>query len=508
MVLACRSGVDLRVPGQQAGESWNRPREDPLCKGPEQPTSKETCEREGIVKLFGQKPDFISSISNPLAVDWLMAMYPPAQKLELSASPSSYFPGVDLITGYDEGNGIGGLKPYELYTGTIRMGYGHHRMAFSVYSQSSERGISTALHDLLAIESNEATCIERLDGLYSQFSRMATEIGGPVEWAWGKAMTGGGIGALQFSMLLAGRMIALYSGMDRSTPIITTYPLNAHIAASLGFERIIHLVNDTLPQYFLLCPGALNLVQTRHMRDGYLDMGVEESEIEFAGHWVSEPVLSTLDNAIADRMNRLDRKERLRLLISVGGAGAQKKFLKQWIAAILDDSQLRDAYLPIINCGDHKDFFQEMQKLLKRREIRVKVCSTLADAQNLPGIMEDYDLVLFHFESRYEAVYATDYAIVYSDILATKPSELAFYPIPRLFVRRVGDHEGYSADYGYKLGEATPERRSSREALEDLRSWSRDPSPLKAMNETIAENHGRNLYGGSTVAIQRALDRE
>ncbi|HBS06643.1 MAG TPA: hypothetical protein DEA96_16860 [Leptospiraceae bacterium] len=458
------------------------------------------------MKLYGKKPDLTSSVFNPLVVDWLMAMYPPAQKLELSSGPSPYYPGIELIGGIDEEHSVGGLKPYELYTGTIRMGYGHHRMAFSVYSQSVERGISTALHDLLAIECNESTCIERLDSLYSQFSRLATDIGGPVEWMWGRAMTGGGIGALHFSMLLAGRLISLYSGMDRETPIITTYPLNAHIAAALGFERIIHLVNDTLPQYFLLCPGALNLVQTRHMRDGYLDMGVEESEVEFAGHWVSEPVLATLENAISDRMRRLERRERLRLLIPVGGAGAQKKFLKSWISSILDDPEVREGYVPIINCGDHQDFLDTILGILNKKEIRYKVCRSLSDVQNLPAILEDFDVVVFHFESRYEAVYATDYAIVYSDILATKPSELAFYPIPRLFLRRVGDHEGYSADYGFKLGESTPERRTEKDALKDLKDWQGDSTPLKQMNETIAANHARKLYNGSTVAIERALE--
>ncbi|MEQ8353308.1 MAG: hypothetical protein RH862_17670 [Leptospiraceae bacterium] len=458
------------------------------------------------MKLYGQKPDLSSSILNPLVVDWLMAMYPPAQKMDLSASPSPYFPGIDLISGMDEEHSVGGLKPYELYTGTIRMGYGHHRMAFSVYSQSVERGISTALHDPLVLECNESTCIERLDSLYSQFSRLATDIGGPVEWMWGKAMTGGGIGALHFSMLLAARLISLFSGMDRQTPIITTYPLNAHIAATLGFERIIHLVNDTLPQYFLLCPGALNLVQTRHMRDAYLEMGVEESEVDFAGHWVSEPVLSTLENATSDRLRRLQSQERLRLLIPVGGAGAQKKFLRNWIQGIFDQEELRNSYVPIINCGDHQEFKDTVLSILNKKEIRYKVCNTLAEVQNLPAILEDFDAVVFHFESRYEAVYATDYAIVYSDILATKPSELAFYPIPRLFLRRVGDHEGFSADYGYKLGESTPERRSEKEALQDLLDWKKDPGPLKAMNETIASNHELKLYNGSTLAIERALE--
>ncbi|MCB1302957.1 MAG: hypothetical protein KDK37_01710 [Leptospiraceae bacterium] len=455
-------------------------------------------------KFFGKKADLLAQVVNPLMVDWITALYPPAAKLELSARPSPYFPGVDLISGYSEGNGIGGLKPYELYVGTVRMGYGHHRMAFSAYSQAVDRGIGTALHDLLAIESNESTCIERMDGLYSQFSRLAADIGGPVEWAWGKAMTGGGIGALHFSMSIAARMIALYSGMDRATPIITTYPLNAHIASVLGFEHIIHLVNDTLPQYFLLCPGALNLVQTRHMRDGYLQMGVEEDSVEFAGHWVSQPVLSALENSIADRVQRIDSGDRMRLLISVGGAGAQKKYIQQLLKMIQADSTTQEKYVPIINCGDHSEFFEAMQKVFQGKQIRI--CKTLAEVQNLPAILEDYDAVLFAFESHFNAVYATDYAATYCDILTTKPSELAFYPIPKLLVRRMGDHEGYSADYASQLKEATPERRSAEAAFEDLRRWATDSSELLKMNESIEANYRRGLYHGSATAVERALE--
>lgn len=32
-----------------------------------------------------------------------------------------------------------------------------------------------------------------------------------------------------------------------------------------------------------------------------------------------------------------------------------------------------------------------------------------------------------------------------ADILCCKPSEMAFYPLPKLMIRRVGDHEAHSA---------------------------------------------------------------
>ena len=54
------------------------------------------------MKLYGKKPDLAASVFNPLVVDWLMAMYPPAQKLELSAGPSPYYPGLELIGGIND----------------------------------------------------------------------------------------------------------------------------------------------------------------------------------------------------------------------------------------------------------------------------------------------------------------------------------------------------------------------------------------------------------------------
>ena len=38
-----------------------------------------------------------------------------------------------------------------------------------------------------------------------------------------------------------------------------------------------------------------------------------------------------------------------------------------------------------------------------------------------------------------------------ADILCCKPSELAFYPVPKLMIRRVGDHEAHSATRAVRL---------------------------------------------------------
>lgn len=53
----------------------------------------------------------------------------------------------------------------------------------------------------------------------------------------------------------------------------------------------------------------------------------------------------------------------------------------------------------------------------------------------------------------------TDLLSRVTDILCCKPSELAFYPVPKLMIRRVGDHEAYSALRASELGDGTLELR-------------------------------------------------
>ena len=59
----------------------------------------------------------------------------------------------------------------------------------------------------------------------------------------------------------------------------------------------------------------------------------------------------------------------------------------------------------------------------------------------------------------FPAVATTDILSRVADALCCKPSELAFYPVPKLMIRRVGDHEAYSALRASELGDGTLELR-------------------------------------------------
>ncbi|HAO62173.1 MAG TPA: hypothetical protein DCQ90_09835 [Erysipelotrichaceae bacterium] len=92
-----------------------------------------------------------------------------------------------------------------------------------------------------------------------------------------------------------------------------------------------------------------------------------------------------------------------------------------------------------------------------------------------------------------------------SDILVTKPSELAFYPIPKLFVKRVGGHEAWGAIHASEIGDGTLECETPELANQMMESLLDQPSLLTLMNECILKNHRNHVYHGAYRVVELAV---
>ena len=102
----------------------------------------------------------------------------------------------------------------------------------------------------------------------------------------------------------------------------------------------------------------------------------------------------------------------------------------------------------------------------------------------------------------FEAVYSTNVLMRICDLLITKPSELAYYPIPKLMIQRVGGHEAYGAIHASEYGDGTYECRTSKEINEMLDSLLNDKLLLIHMNENILHNKESGLYDGAYNVIK------
>jgi len=436
--------------------------------------------------------------------------------IELGMTDSPYVPGLSVSGNFNKMDSE--AKPLTLgkdplVVGTIRMGFGHHRIAYAVSSWGMKAGAHTVFHDFLAVKSEEASLIHYLDQVYSQASRFASELGGPFELAWGMVMRSGDENALRITNQMAEQIRPLLWGFPKDTPIIATHSMVGHTAVAAGFKHVINLVIDNYPQWFLIVPGAINLVQGPANYMTFLRMGVPAEQLRLVGHWCPSQLVDHIDHDAQVRKQRRADNKPLRLLIPVGGAGAQKKFVTGFLTEL--ESELKAGSVQVLlNSGDHVHMREAFEETLEKIGIKKSAYTTVKDIEGVHAFVErlmsgkepEHSVTLFAFSDYFPAVATTDILIRVADVLCSKPSELAFYPVPKLNIRRVGDHEGFSAIRSSELGDGSPEVREVPDAAEWVRLMAGTSSLLTQINDNIMAQNREGVYNGAKEAVRLAMD--
>ena len=123
-----------------------------------------------------------------------------------------------------------------------------------------------------------------------------------------------------------------------------------------------------------------------------------------------------------------------------------------------------------------------------------------------PAAEPNKAVTLFAFDDYFPAVAITDLLCRVADILTCKPSELAFYPIPKLHIRRVGDHEAYSAIRAAEVNDGSLEAREISDALRYLELLCDSGCDLlPSWNQAVIENQTKlSMYDGCKNAVNWA----
>mmetsp|Transcript_94691 Transcript_94691/g.203317 ORF Transcript_94691/g.203317 Transcript_94691/m.203317 type:complete len:531 (-) Transcript_94691:58-1650(-) len=451
-------------------------------------------------------------------------MIPGDRAVPFTVQPSPFVQGLKLLEPLEPNqiNGqaqqqllaaLGGAK--QVIVGSVRMGYGHHRIAYSALTWAIDMGMQPYLLDILSPDCVEADIVRNMDKQYSRMSRMAAQFGGIVDTFWGHMTLTGDMKMMRFFVALAQKIRPIMAGLPRDVPVISSHPIIGDIAMACGFKTVINLVFDNYPQYFVLVPGALNLVQSPSYFDKLLDMGVPARSLRLAGHWVSSDLCTHAVEDSEARMARCARTELpRRFLITVGGAGAQKEFLKDFLKALA--GRLRERRLRLyINCGDHRHIADAVVQTLTSLSIEFDEVLTsaateaLCQREPLSALSEPIGykpVTVLRFDNHFAAFRCTDLVIRIADVLVTKPSELAFFPVPKLHIRRVGAHEAFSALRSTELGDGTVECREVAHAIRKVEQLIEPCSSLfQLMNRSIIAAAAAKIYEGSRVACECAL---
>mmetsp|Transcript_37426 Transcript_37426/g.54773 ORF Transcript_37426/g.54773 Transcript_37426/m.54773 type:complete len:257 (+) Transcript_37426:1108-1878(+) len=245
-------------------------------------------------------------------------------------------------------------------------------------------------------------------------------------------------------------------------------------------------------------------------------MGVKPEHLQLAGHWIPRDLVESIPDACKRRIHRAKStspRKPLRLLIPVGGAGAQRKFIVSLVKALLPLAKENKVQL-FLNAADHAHMKESFSNSLSDAGVDYDVVSNMTGVRDFRAkLLSDWEtsepaknVTLFAFDDYFTAVATTDILCNVADVLACKPSELAFYPIPKLMIRRVGDHEEYSALRASELGDGTLEARTVKVSLRYVDLFL-ETELLVTMNEAIVKNNEMGIYDGCKNAIKIALER-
>jgi hypothetical protein len=225
------------------------------------------------------------------------------------------------------------------------------------------------------------------------------------------------------------------------------------------------------------------------------------------GHYVDHELVSNLEHDTEKRLERIAQGKAKRYLLTVGGAGAQKEIFAHVIRTLLPEIQQGKAVL-FLNVGDHQSVWENMRAEIPELN-QAKFFQD--DYENAAALARDAvdgevsGIYGFCHRDIFGAVYLTNLLMRASDVLVTKPSELSFYPIPKLFIHRVGGHEAYGALRSAEMGDGTYECETLAETADMIRLMQSDGEVLTSMNQKILKNKQNGLYDGAYNVIRLAV---
>lgn len=419
------------------------------------------------------------------------------------------------------------LKIYEidsnnsLVIGTIRMGFGHWRIAIALASVANSMNVRPYILDFLSFSNTPiAKSIKFLEGLYNTFSRLSQKSKWFNNHIWeditskANATLDSAIQNREISKLFT----AAFQRLPKNIPLVAAHPWVGWSALHCGMTKVISMVPDNLPLAFWLVEGSVHTVQSPSAYMGYrallkMERGhhiqkcLPANQVIQTGHYVDYELLKSIKTDCKARLDRAKKGEGRRFLLTMGGAGAQAHKFGQ-IADFCKPYIQENRCALLINMGDHEGRWLVLKELLEKSGVqytmhtdwkKTKSFAKNAEKESVSGVH------IFLHKDFYAAVYCTNLLMRVCDFMVTKPSELSFYPIPKLFIQRVGRHEAWGAIRGSEIGDGTKEADDQFILNRLLKMIIEEDDLLKMQVQSILDNDKIGMYDGGYNVVQAAL---
>ncbi len=403
--------------------------------------------------------------------------------------------------------------------GNIRMGFGHYRISIALASCAKALGYEPIWMDLASFDATGSKMIREQNDLYSLASRISqkSKLFNAIIW---EPLNSEGFRQITYnstdqknSELLA----PLYHDLPKDVPYVATHVWPSQGAVHAGLTHVVNAIPDNWPMALHLSEGAIHAVQTPFAYLGYKMLngmakkplkGIPESDLYEVGHYIDHELVSNIEKDVNARIKRINNNEPIRILTSVGGAGAGAKSFLEIVNHLLPLVKENKASL-FINLGDHLDMFEFLKKKIPGFEnIAVTHFDNYQDTKEFVSKMEKEvvkGVHIFYHKNIFEAVYSTNLLMRQVEFLITKPSELAFYPVVKVMMKHIGGHEVYGAVHAQEIGDSTfecPDKKSMTEMLDRLLT---DKELLIHLNNQIIKLKETGIYDGGYEAVKLAV---
>ena len=414
---------------------------------------------------------------------------------------------------FDEGKGI--------IVGNIRMGFGHYRISIAMASAAHALGYTPYWMDLNSYPNTTCTkVIGAQNDLYSMGSRLSQKSKLFNKKYW-EPLNYEGFRQLTYNagdQKNAELMAPVYKNIPKNIPVIGTHVWPAQAAIHAGMEHVVNAIPDNWPMALHFAEGSVHTIQTHQSYMGYRILnGMQKSDVlnpmpadslVYTGHYIDHELVANIEADCDARMKRKADGKPMRFLLTIGGAGAQRELFQAIIKHLLPLIKEKKAAL-YVNVGDYKKVWEELCKKIKG----LKDVSTIhfndwedTNAFAASAIEGDVEGIhAFWHENIFQAVYCTNLLMRSADVLVTKPSELAFYPVPKLFLKRIGGHEKWGAIHSAEIGDGTLECEDVPHTLQMLDMFLNEDVLFNGMCEQIKQNKTMGIYDGAYKVVELAM---
>jgi hypothetical protein len=468
--------------------------------------------------------------------------YDPDEKYELCLQENAYLGPIFGVKDIVRGNQGGEIEQANsIICSTIRMGFGHYRIAMAGVSCARAMGFQPYWLDLLAIPGITTDVINRCNTNYSACSRMSQRSRLFNKYVWEAVTTGEPTLPILSSFLnswipgwpwrflktnvkdykMSELFRNLFQALPAEMPILTSHMWICMGAVAGGMTNVVDMMFDNWPMAFQLTEGAKHGVQSPSGYYGFRVMrGFDEHNkilnpvptdaLFYTGHHVDHELVENIEIDCDARLRRMKNNEPRRLLLTMGGAGAQRELFRAIIEHCIPLVQ-KDKICLFVNLGDHKANWDWLNAELAQYQDMIYTHFTWEDTRSFADSIRSQPasgMHVFLHDNTFHAVYTTNYLMRVIDVMITKPSELAFYPVPKIFNARVGGHEMWGAIRGAELGDGTVEARTIPQTLQAIDILTNADDLLEMFCSCIEKNKSIGIYDGAYKCVELATGKK